>query len=81
MTATMDVFRDGVRVPINFAGNSVTTSSTLVQPIDPNIASGVGLGTVNVFSGPVPAAKGLIKTSPAALKVMGPSPVANVIKR
>jgi len=76
-----------VRVPINFGGQQVQTSSTTVQPIDPNIASGVGLGTVDIFSGAVPAAKTANaakapKIMPvAALKAMGPSPVFNTIKR
>jgi hypothetical protein len=90
VVATMDVFRDGVRVPINFGGQQVQTSSTTVQPIDPNIASGIGLGTVDIFAnGAVPAAKIEKTTTPtmtkimpiAAIKAMGPSPVFKSAKR
>lgn len=70
--ATMDVFRDGVRIQ---------SSTAKIQPIDPNMASGVGMGTVDIFNGPVPAAKTTKLMPVAAMKVMGPSPTFNAVKR
>jgi hypothetical protein len=83
VVATLDVFQNGQRVPINFGGQQVQTSTTTVQPIDPNIASGVGMGSVDIFSGTppvVPAAK-TAKAPTPSVRLMGPSPVFQPVKR
>lgn len=47
--ATVDVFLDGKRVNILSGEGNVTTANVLITPIDPNIASGIGVGLVRLF--------------------------------
>jgi hypothetical protein len=47
--ATVDVFRDGKRVPIRTGQGDVTTASFTAMPIDPNIATGIAVGLVSLF--------------------------------
>jgi hypothetical protein len=47
--ATLDVFLNGQRLPINIGSGNVTTATVDAGPIDPNIASGIGFGTVRIF--------------------------------
>ena len=54
--ATLDVFRDGKRVPIRSAQGDVTTATATIQPIDIHIATGIGIGTVSIFNNPAKAA-------------------------
>ena len=89
VVATMDVFLNGTRVPINFGGQQVQTSSATIMPIDPEIATNIGLGTVDIFgAGASPAKTEPIKASKmtnvmpiAAIKAMGPAPVMKALKR
>jgi hypothetical protein len=85
--ATVDVFRDGQRVPIRTSQGDVTTASFTGQPIDPNIATGIGVGTVRIFQGQeragaaVPLAATASKSVKSGRVVASPMPVAPIVAK
>jgi hypothetical protein len=71
VAATVDVFKDGKRVPITTGAGDVTTANFIGNPIDPNIGSGIGVGTVRFATGTPGTTSGT--TTP---KMAGPKPAA-----
>jgi FecR protein len=49
--ASVDVFRNGQRLPIRTGNGTVTTANFTATPIDPNIATGIAVGTVDITGG------------------------------
>ncbi len=79
--ATLDVFRDGARIPINVGDHTVTTADVLVTPVNPTLGiSGIGVGVVTIPSDGNATAQSVTKNSKvqsAPPVMMGPAPVAS----
>ena len=72
--ATLDVFQDGVRLPIRTGQGEVTTANFTVVKVNPEIANAFAIGSVLVQPTAAKIATAKIATPTKAAVVMGPLP-------
>jgi hypothetical protein len=73
MPATVDAFVDGKRVDIFTSEGPVQTAHVDAGPIDPNIASGIAVGTVRLLDAPRASESAKIKATAKKATVIQPA--------